>query len=157
MAPQYKILNYNCFSFFDLSMSDYYMFDFEKKSGKDLYNFYKKYFLKDYDNFIKIYDINYNTSFINKLINKRNNFPEDSKDRISIDYLVSNTKPLLRHQGMKKEADYISNFLDNNKKLIIDDNIYRLIKFAFHQYESDLLKFLNYNKKENIKHKIENF
>ena len=73
MPPQYRIVDKNSFGFEELLMADHFMFDPESKLGRNLYEFYRKYFLEDYESFLKTYDLNYNNSLLNKLIlNKRN-------------------------------------------------------------------------------------
>lgn len=158
MPPQYRIVDKNSFGFEELLMADHFMLNPENKLGRNLYEFYRKYFLEDYESFLKNYDFNYNSSLLNKLIsNKRKNFPENSFDSRALDFLIKNTIPLLRHKGMSKEANYISNFIDYNNKYIIDNHIYDLIKLAFKDYENKILNFMKYNKKEIIRKKAENF
>ena len=158
MPPQYRIVDKNSFGFEELLMADHFMFDPESKLGRNLYEFYRKYFLEDYESFLKTYDLNYNNSLLNKLIlNKRKNFPENSFDSSALDFLIKNTIPLLRHKGMSKESNYISNFIDYNNEYIIDNHIYDLIKLAFKDYENKILNFMKYNEKKVIRKKAENF
>lgn len=153
MPPQYRIANRESFEFQDLLRADHFMLNPENKLGRNLYEFYKKYFLNDYKFFLKTYDFNYNIS----LSNKRENFPNDTKDYRALDFLLTNTIPLLRHEGMNKEANYISNFIDFNNKEIINNYIYDLIKLVFKDYENKILNFMKYNKKEVIRNKVETF
>ena len=53
MPPQYRIVDINSFWFEELLMANHFMFNPENKLGRNLYEFYKKYFLNDYQFFLK--------------------------------------------------------------------------------------------------------
>ena len=156
IAPLWIVSDYDNMTFLDLRMSQKNIYNNLKES--DLFKFYKKYFLRDFDFFKRKYNEKVEQSFLEKIINKRPNFIVDSFEYKNLYYLYNNSISLLnssdmdKHYYLKERQDFF--FEESN---IINEKAFNYIKAAFKELHSEIEYIISSDPVEIISNKVENF